>query len=163
MVDVWGTVVGAGAVIAGAVLTGGFTLLKGRQEGAEKERDRLEQRAVRHRELRRDAYLALLNAGEEIYALQDQHRDLEPAARVELNVTIDATLAKLHQCLAVVRLEGPAHVAESAEVLVNHYRDLTGLVLVQNDISPLMRARMAALGAQSEFLAAASAALDSER
>ncbi|WP_328503633.1 hypothetical protein OG828_36980 [Streptomyces sp. NBC_00457] len=48
--------ISAASALAGVVLTGGFALLKGRQERLDKQADRDVQRRVMHRESRREVY-----------------------------------------------------------------------------------------------------------
>lgn len=164
MADTWGTVIGAGAVIAGATLTGGFTLLKGRQERAEKERERLEQRVVRHREIRRDAYVALLSKTQEMDELIAEYSNRGLEARAEYRERLGAAETKLYQCLAVVQMEGPAEVARCAKKLVVEYVELCRLTVFSGvTIVQLMAAHTSSTDAQNAFIAATARTLDSER
>ncbi|MCT9009506.1 hypothetical protein [Streptomyces rhizosphaerihabitans] len=162
MSDSWSTLIGAGAAIAGAALAGGFTLLKGRQENADKERDRLEQRLTHHRAIRRDAYLDLLNKAEEVDDLQRDYLAADGAAIGELRVALSTASSKLHQSLKVVRMEGPAHVAEAAQRLVDSYAELSGRMGGGDlTLGELLTTRIETLRIQDEFLTATASALDS--
>ncbi|ASQ95534.1 hypothetical protein [Streptomyces sp. 11-1-2] len=162
MADVWGTLIGAGAVIAGTALTGGFTLLKGRQENADKERDRLEQRLARHREIRRDAYLDLLSKAEEVDDLQHQYLSADSASVDALREALSTASGMLHQSLKIVRMEGPAPVAQAAQRLTDSYSELTRR-MGEGDLTfgELLNTRLETLRIQDQFLAAAARALDS--
>lgn len=161
MAELWSALVGAGAVIAGAALAGGFTLLKGRQESADKERDRLEQRVTRQREIRRDAYLTLINRAE---AVDDLQRSLLSASstREEVMLELDTASTRLRQSLLVVRMEGPAEVAQVAQGLVEKYSELSSRMLSGDlTLGVLLDTRIETLAIQADFLAATARALDS--
>ncbi|MEV8046648.1 hypothetical protein AB0P02_22755 [Streptomyces griseoluteus] len=54
--------ISAASALSGVVLTGAFSLLKGRQERLSKEADRDEQRGIMHRDARRGVYAELLSS-----------------------------------------------------------------------------------------------------
>ncbi|WP_143080562.1 hypothetical protein [Actinacidiphila rubida] len=160
MSDILSTLLGAGAVVAGAGLAGGFTLLKGRQESADKERERLEQRVARHREIRRDAYVDFLS---KIHLMDLAQREVNRTENRNLSESALLSLASaersLYQSLLVVRMEGPTEVAEAARALVRAFRQLNGLLedgLTLETVEANMREREATRDA---FLASAARTL----
>ncbi|MEU0674426.1 hypothetical protein ABZ330_16295 [Streptomyces sp. NPDC006172] len=161
MADLWSTLVGAGAVVAGAALTGGFTLLKGRQENADKERDRLEQRLARHREIRRDAYLDLLNKAQAVDNLQRDYLSADATSVVALREALGNAAIELNQSWKIVRMEGPVQVAEVATRLVDSYAELSRR-MGSGDLTlgRLLDSRIETLRIQDEFLMIAARALD---
>ncbi|MEV3848132.1 hypothetical protein AB0J30_15210 [Streptomyces microflavus] len=165
MAEIWNTLVGAGAVVVGAGLTGGFTLLKGRQERTDKERDRLEQRITRHREIRREAYLSLLNNAEAVDTLQRDFTMSEEGSPEEFRSELDTASARLHQSLLVVRMEGPSEVADAAQELVRKYHELSGHMRSDDGMTlgDLLTTRIETLNAREEFLRATTKALDSSQ
>ncbi|MFE9381104.1 hypothetical protein [Streptomyces sp. NPDC006855] len=162
MAEIWSTLVGAGAVVVGAGLTGGFTLLKGRQERTDKERDRLEQRITRHREIRREAYLQLLDCAQKLSLCQGRFVGVDGLPD-DLQAELGSAMRDLSRSLLVVRMEGPVEVAAAARDLVGHYDQLNGHILTSGGVSHrlLLEAHTATLGAREEFLRVTAKALDS--
>ncbi|MGA4801224.1 hypothetical protein [Streptomyces lavendulocolor] len=122
MADLWSAAIGAGGALFGGVLAGGFSLLKGRQEAANSERDRVEQRMVLHRTSRREAYLAVLAAYSEVDRRTDAVMRMRPPPTANLNVAeefyaADEALRSLREAVAAAQLEGPIAVAEAASAL----------------------------------------------
>ncbi|MGW3586241.1 hypothetical protein ACWDM8_33520 [Streptomyces rubiginosohelvolus] len=178
MADRWIALVGAGSALAGVGVTGAFTLLKGRQETREKQRDRIEGRQMLHREARRDAYLEVVRASHEF----DEYMD-----DVWLGLAVglpddpprppwddaEAAVKRLREAAAKVSIEGTSEVAEAAHDLwVSNYdalhdaNRLSGenagnttdrlFVLADANGSTTESVRIAARG---RFIAAARAAL----
>ncbi|MFI5986362.1 hypothetical protein ACIBEA_36565 [Streptomyces sp. NPDC051555] len=119
MADLWSAAIGAGSALIGVALTGGFNLLKGRQDFREKEAERREQRRVMHRTTRRDVYLEALRAyhaaDREIQDLLRAYPGIAPDAPADpaFGETEAAILVLREACAAVV-LEGPDLVSEAA-------------------------------------------------
>lgn len=149
--------------MVGAGLTGGFTLLKGRQERVDKERDRLEQRTSRHREIRRDAYIALLSDAKSVDSLQRDFSPSNPLPRTEYLRELTAATDQLYQSLLIVRIEGPDEVAAAAQELVSKYSSLSNQMHSDDGVTlgDLLNGRLATLQAREEFLAVTARALDS--
>ena len=109
-------------------MAGGFSLLKGRQDRAEKDRDRHESRRVLHRSTRRDAYLEFLNAYGEIDHVLTELWMLQPPETRETQAPsefrdMDRAYGVLRKAQAVVALEGPQAVAAVAHVVVLAVRE----------------------------------------
>jgi len=118
MADYWGAVIGAAGVLAGGLLTGGFTLLKGQQDRRERDLDRIEQRRVLHRNTRRAAYLDFLNAYSDLDHSIDGLWLQVPPADVASTPAEFAEYDRLESALlkaeAALALEGPPEVAVAA-------------------------------------------------
>ncbi|MFJ2749772.1 hypothetical protein [Streptomyces sp. NPDC087297] len=122
LADRWSAVIGAASALIGVALTGGFNLLKGRQDFRDKEADRREQRRVMHRTSRRDVYLEALRA----YHVAD--REIQALLKIRPGATAEdsgdpayeeteAAILVLREACAAVILEGPDAVAEAAHGL----------------------------------------------
>ncbi|MEU8742978.1 hypothetical protein AB0C39_04945 [Streptomyces parvulus] len=176
-VDRWSAVIGAGGALLGVALTGGFSLLRGRQEFRDKEAERHEQRKIMHREARREAYLDVLRKYHEvdrkIDALWKTRPSSHPDAPVDsIILEVDTAILDLREACANVILEGPDSVAQSAhnlwtacdavstvatEISVAHYgSDQYLFMLITDEQSAAEAARHSARG---EFIRAASNAI----
>ncbi|MGW3145647.1 hypothetical protein ACWDG1_13395 [Streptomyces sp. NPDC001177] len=106
----------AGAVTGGFAFWGTRRQAKGQARQARE--DRVEQRLMRHREVRRDAYVRFLDLAVQV----EQHMSslwLEPPSSLASNHIermIELT-AQLWKALPTVLLEGPPAVAEAARAL----------------------------------------------
>ncbi|MEU0075392.1 hypothetical protein ABZ027_38560 [Streptomyces sp. NPDC006332] len=121
--------ISAASALAGVAVTGGFTLLKGRQERLDKEIDREEQRRVMHREARRDAYSQFLSAYHETARGFQEVKKLVPPAHVDDPAgdemdDLEAAIIALQEAGSNVTLEGPPQVQFAADELVEACRDL---------------------------------------
>jgi hypothetical protein len=103
---------------AGAV-TGGFafwgTRRQAKAQAQQAREDRSEQRAARHREVRRDVYVRFLDAAVQV----DQHMSfmwIEPGSSINAEMVEQVTelTSQLWKALPAVLLEGPPAVAEAA-------------------------------------------------
>ncbi|MEV0602311.1 hypothetical protein AB0I82_23830 [Streptomyces sp. NPDC050315] len=118
MAEQWSVLVGAGGALLGVALTGGFTLLKGRQDNTEKQRDRIEQRRVALRETRRTTYVRFLSAYHEVdskfldaWKIRPALLGATPSPQL-LDVLASATA--LREVLTEIALDGPPEVSAAA-------------------------------------------------
>ncbi|MFI8988704.1 hypothetical protein ACIG63_27470 [Streptomyces antimycoticus] len=117
--------ISAASALAGVALTGGFTLLKGRQERTDKQADRDEQRRVMHRAARRDVYAELLTAYHEVDRNFREVAKTRPPADPTVPIPsgsdvayqAEASINALRQAAAAVALEGPAEAGAAADKL----------------------------------------------
>ncbi|MFE5682685.1 hypothetical protein [Streptomyces sp. NPDC056512] len=113
--------IGAGSALAGVLVTGVFTLLKGRQDRLDKQMDRDEQRRNMHREARKGAYASLLAAYYEVERKMGEVAKVrsgvasEPVA-LELPIA-EAAIVAIGEAASAVALEGPVDVAAEAQRL----------------------------------------------
>ncbi|MGA4951481.1 hypothetical protein [Streptomyces lydicamycinicus] len=132
----WGVLIGVVGTLLGASLTGGFSLLQGRQGSRDKQRDRLEQRWLVHREARRDAYLKLISKLYEFDKLIEELWTSKPNGNHQLLRDVSEVAASLEELATVVKLEGPSSVGDAAQRLVEAASDVyTSLLLVDHDAS----------------------------
>lgn len=129
MSDAWGTVIGAAGALLGVGLTGGFTLLQGRQNQLERDRDRDVQRQRVHQETRRAAYLHLLAVHHETAQKLEAAWVSSPAASQQAGVDTPLSKAEtavisLEAAVADVLLEGPPNVAEAAQAMLDACQEL---------------------------------------
>ncbi|WP_329336724.1 hypothetical protein OG866_20680 [Streptomyces sp. NBC_00663] len=177
MVDRWGAAIGAGGALLGVALTGGFNLLRGRQEFRDKEAERSEQRKIMHREARREAYLDVLRKYHEADRKIQELWKIRPGPDSEVPVDpivleTDAAILDLREACANVILEGPDEVARAAHGLwtaceevstvtneiafANHGSDQRLFQLAADEQSALEAERHSARG---QFMRAASDAI----
>lgn len=122
MSQLTGALIGVCGTVVGASLAGLFALVKGRQESADKERDRLEQRLARQHEMRHAAYTNLLCA---CHTADDKVRTAWAApmgaeGAEESEVAWEAA-RKVRECQVIVGLAGPSLLADLTERLCRKY------------------------------------------
>jgi len=177
MVDRWGAIIGAGGALLGVALTGGFSLLRGRQEFRDKDAERREQQKIMHREARREAYLDVLRKYHEVDRKIQELWKTRPGPDSEVPVApivieTDAAILDLREACANVILEGPDGVGQAAHglwaacyavsnvtneiALANHGSDRRLFQLATDEQSTLEAARHSARG---QFMRAASDAI----
>jgi hypothetical protein len=121
--------IGAASALAGVVVTGTFTLLKGRQERLDKSAERDEQRRIMHREARRSAYVEFLNASHVAERKLHELKKIYPAARPDdppapAMEDLEAAIIALREAGSTVSVEGPAEMHMLADALVATYWDV---------------------------------------
>ncbi|MGM9443537.1 hypothetical protein ACTAF0_25220 [Streptomyces murinus] len=131
----WGVLIGAAATLFGASLTGGFALLQGRQGSRDKQRDRLEQRWLVHREARRDACLKLISKHYEFDKLVEKLWSSRPSGNSQLLVGAGEVMASLTELATVVQLEGPSSVGDAAQRLADAASALHTSLLLADDMA----------------------------
>ncbi|MCX4598362.1 hypothetical protein OG819_55490 [Streptomyces sp. NBC_01549] len=131
MSQLFGALSGGLFALAGVSVTGAFTLLKGRKESADKERDRLELRLERQQEVRRAAYAGFLCA---CHQADDKFMDAWAAPLGEDSATAVVAAREaarsIREWQVTVALAGPRKMAGLTDDLCKKYT--TELVVIKD-------------------------------
>ncbi|MFJ8603372.1 hypothetical protein ACIREM_32640 [Streptomyces shenzhenensis] len=121
MSPLWGNIITALGVLAGASLTGSLALLKGRQDAKDKSIDRAEARRTQRTEHRRETYAAFLSqARVALVAVSDATGLLTPISEQAWEEACDeasTAVDGLYDVYVELALSGPPSVADAAERL----------------------------------------------
>ncbi|MGW6008691.1 hypothetical protein [Streptomyces sp. NPDC055210] len=121
MSPLWGNVITAIGVLAGAGLAGTLALLKGRQDASVRIADREEDRRSQRVEHRRGAYAAFLTQARlvttSLSVCASLETPVEQAEWIEASDSLDEAISGFYDVFVELALAGPPSLAEEAETL----------------------------------------------
>ncbi|MFF9640536.1 hypothetical protein [Kitasatospora aureofaciens] len=167
MADYWGVAIGTLGTLAGAAATGGFTLLKGRQDSGLKKLELAEQRNSRHRDIRRDAYAQFLA---QLSKVDGAFKKLNITPIRSIAMSSDPNMIEEYEALVdelqgfsnVVYMEGPEAVANSAREITSAVKSLRDLTIdfIASRVADIPLNQQAIVEVLPEFGAAPKAEID---